>query len=94
MDLTLTYGHMPTREQFDQACAKVDEDTGRSVALDGFGFGRDPRLGTTRLTQDELWDELCKAHGEWYAPNADPEAQDKAGEWCSSVLYCLGIEWV
>ena len=87
-DLTLTFGVMPTREQYDAQCALVDPDNGRSVDDDGFGFGNDKRMGTDRLTSAELWAELVKAQ-------AEHEAGDEAaGDWCSSVLGCLGIEWV
>ena len=87
MHTTMTFGVMPTEEQFDQACQMVD-DEGRSVAEHGFGFGNDPRVGTDRLTQGELWKE-CQRAFEEYSQGSDP-----AGDWLSSVLGCLGFEWV
>jgi hypothetical protein len=96
MPVSMTFGTMPAREQFDAACAAVDEDDGRSVEQDGFGFGNDPRLGTCRLTADELWGELQKAHAEFECRDGadDPAKTDAVGDWISSVLSCLGIEWV
>lgn len=84
---TMTYGTMPMREQFDQACSTPD-DEGRTVSSDGFGFGNDERLGTCRLSQDELWDEILEAY-------VDYSVSDEAhGSWLSSVLGSLDIEWV
>lgn len=94
---TMTFGVMPSKEEFDEACAAKDPDSGRSADEDGFSFGNDPRVGTVTMTPDELWKELLKARAEHDAVDGssddggDPE---KAGDWCSSVLGCLGFEWV
>jgi hypothetical protein len=90
---SMTYGVMPSREEFDEACSLVDPDNGRSVDGDGFRFGNDPRVGDCTLSSDELWDELVKAHGEYESDGESPLG-DRAGDWCSSVLGCLGFEWV
>lgn len=79
---SMTFGVMPTREQFDagwDAC----EPRG-----DRFHFGNDKRIGNDALTQEELWKEVVKAHGEF------EEGDEDAGDWCSSVLGCLDIEWI
>ena len=53
-----------------------------------FSFGNDPRVGTCALSRQELWDELRSA---W----ADHEAgAEEAGDWVSTVLGSLGLEWV
>lgn len=89
MRKTMTWGVMPSREEFDEAWdAQCDER---------FAFGNDPRLGTCALSQDELWEELLKAHAESQAVDGssdDGGAPERAGDWCSAVLYCLGFEWV
>lgn len=85
---SMSYGVMPTREYFDAACAEPDEACGRSVDDLGFSFGNDPRIGSDTLTGAELWKELDKAHTGWEA------GDEKAGDWCSVVLGCLGFEWV
>lgn len=98
--LSMTYGHMPTRQQFDRAW---DETVSRErkeghrggVQTGYFAFGRDPRLGDCRLTQDELWAELQKAAKEYEEGlQSDSEDPEPTGDWISSVLYCLSIEWV
>lgn len=85
---SMTFGVMPSREEFDAACAEEDPDNGRSVDNHGFGFGNDPRVGSVTMGGDELWKELTRAHGEYEA------GSEASGDWCSSVLGCLGFEWV
>lgn len=85
---SMTYGVMPSLEEFEAACAEPDGECGRSVDDLGFSFGNDERIGTDTLTGGELWEELQRAHGEW------EEGDEKAGDWCSAVLGCLGFEWV
>ena len=93
----MTFGTMPSREELDAACAEEGEDDGRSVDNHGFHFGNDPRLGTVRLSSDELWTELQKARAEYDAVDGssdDGGAPERAGDWCSAVLGQLGFEWV
>jgi|CXWL01.1.fsa_nt_gi hypothetical protein len=85
---SMTYGVMPALEEFDAACAEPDDECGKSVDDVGFSFGNDPRIGTDTLTGTELWNELQKARAEFEA------GDEKAGDWCSGVLGCLGFEWV
>lgn len=81
---TFTYGHLPTRDQFHHCWTLevTDEE------CDRFAFRNDPRVGSCKLTEDQVWKELVKAEQEW------AEGNDEAGEWCSSVLSVLGVEWV
>jgi hypothetical protein len=81
---SMTYGEMPTQEDFDEAFSRAEDEEGRT----GFSFGNDPRVGTCELDATELWAELQKAREEY------EEGDDEAGDWCSSVLSTLGFEWV
>lgn len=99
MRKSMTFGTMPSREDFDAACADHDpEDPPEAcVANLGFRFGNDPRLGNDTLTPDELWKELQKAFAEYQAVDGssdDGGAPERAGDWCSSVLGQLGFEWI
>ena len=85
---SMTYGVMPSLEDFDAACAEPDYECGKSVDDVGFSFGNDRRSGTDTLTGTELWKELQKARAEFEA------GDEKASDWCSGVLGCLGFEWV
>lgn len=85
---SMTYGVMPSLEEFEAACAESDSECGKSVDDLGFSFGNDERIGTDTLTSGELWEELQMAREEW------EEGDEKAGDWCSAVLGCLGFEWV
>lgn len=97
----MTYGVMPTREEFDAACLEHDpEDPPEAcVALQGFAFGNgDPRLGEDRLTADELWEELQRAYADFEdvldLERPSKQAPEAAGDWISDVLGCLGFRWV
>lgn len=81
MFYTKTFGVLPTKQQYDD-CWK------RTGVGEVFRFGNDPRVGTCDLTQDELWDELKKAHQDYES------GQEDAGNFCSCVLSVLGFEWV
>lgn len=101
MGRSMTYGVMPTREEFDAACLEHDpEDPPEAcIAYHGFHFGNDPRVGNETLTPDELWAELQKARAEYevllQADLAEgDEAEGRVGDWISSVLSCLGFEWI
>jgi len=94
--ITKTYGIMPIREEFDWLWEAVDANEG---FRDGkFHFGNDPRLGTCALTQNELWDELQKAYDEFddgtSSDNFETSKAEQTGDWLSSVLGCLGLEWI
>lgn len=92
---SMTYGTMPSRPAFDRAFDRECPDG-------TFSFGNDERFGTCSVGADALWDELTVALGEFESdattdehgegnPNVDG---DKAGDWCSCVLSCLGFEWI
>src|ERR1700733_8865119 len=61
--VTLTYGDLPTKEQFDALWAEADPTT--PSGKKGFGFGNDPRLGCCVLSRDETWAEVEKAWNEY-----------------------------
>ena len=80
---SFTYGVLPTRDQF-QRCWNLEVGEGKET----FAFGNDPRVGTCKLTEDQVWEELVKAEQEW------SQGDDEAGDWCWCVLSVLGVEWV
>jgi hypothetical protein len=86
---TMSHGEMPTHEEYDEAWSQTVEGS-------TFRFGNDPRLGSCELTQEELWTELNKANDEYADLLGGMETEDPevVGSWLSSVLFCLGIEWV
>jgi len=74
----MTYGEMPSRELFDK---HFD-----SVCPSGYcRIENDKRLGSVKLTADELW-EQCEL--------AILGGTDRNLDWISSVLSCLRFEWV
>lgn len=90
--LTLSFGILPSREQFDEAWEVTDEAGELRNGL--FSFGRDPRLGDCALRQSQLWNELLSAHAEYESGEADLDDENGPGPWLSSVLSCLSIEWI
>ena len=79
--ISMTYGGMPTRDDFDQAWeCHVGKNT--------FSFRNDKRVGDWDATATELWDEMQKAHAEF------ENGSEAAGDWLSSVMWCLGYEWI
>lgn len=82
--MSLTYGELPTEEQFKNAYHLAAEGSEH----DGFTFHNDSRVGNGCLTRAELWNELQAACEEFLG------GDDQAGEWCSCVLSVLDIEWV
>lgn len=86
--IRLTYGHLPTREQFDQQWNAVMESKTE------YRFGNDYRMGDDELTQNELWRELLRASVEYHEVDPMLDDSERAGDWISAVLYTLLIEWV
>lgn len=82
MLFTRTFGILPTRKEYD-LCWKKSGPAGK------FAFGNDPRIGTCELTQDELWEEILRAHKDW-----SECSNEDAGNFLSCVLNVLGFEWV
>lgn len=80
----MTYGALPSREEFDAAFSGV------------FEFKNDKRVGTCALGPNELWVQLNIAQREWSGEAiADrPGGANEAGQWCSNVLDILGFEWI
>jgi hypothetical protein len=97
----LTYGVLPTREQFEDA---FEGDLGSDGV---YQIRNCKRVGNSNFTCAELWAELNDAvnesqagtcEGEWADDNRSYEQiqadEDAAGDWASAVLQTLGIEWV
>lgn len=83
---SMTYGTLPTREEFDAA---FEEKCPSGL----FAFGNDPRVGTCKLNCSGLWDELNEAIlGDFDSQN--PKLVEESGDWASLVLYSLGFEWI
>jgi len=84
---TMTYGTLPTEEQFETAWqAELAKGSLRDWK---FAFANDKRMGTCALMQSELWHEVQDAHQDYHE-----HGDEAAGDWCSAVLGCLGVEWV
>lgn len=98
MRKSMTYGTLPSREEFETAFdALFDSDDSRVThGAARFTFTNDPRVGTCMLTANELWCELEKAQKEWYdwTSTRTEVAAEAAGQWCSDVLGILGFEWI
>lgn len=98
---SMSYGVMPTREDFDRAFDAVmaNEDDGK------LSFGNDPFVGDDRLTASETWEQLQSQLATWeegeHADDCPGDGScggdgcpcEDAGSWCSSVLGLLGFEW-
>ena len=103
MKYSMTFGQMPTREQYDAAWEDMCASSADPAEFDNlFRFGNDKRVGTCALTPDELWDELQLASEKYekllgsdeLAEAGFSEDYEELGSWLSSVLGCLGIEWI
>ncbi len=90
----MTYGEMPTLEKYEEVWDRL-VDSGE-LAEEVFHFTNDKRVGTCAMRRKELWEELQRASAEYQEMSAADGAEDpeEAGQWISSVLYCLGFEWV
>lgn len=83
----LTFGVLPSYDRFSELFT--------ASCPDGmFDFERDERLDTCSVTCSELWDELNCALGDWNGEDRSEAGRDAAGQWCSDVLSCLGVEWI
>lgn len=83
---TMTYGQLPSLEQFEQAF-----DAGEAEGP--FRFRNDKRVGNADFNCSELYKEVQAATKEHHEAS-DRKTRDDAGEWASAVLYHLGFEWV
>lgn len=90
--ISMTYGVLPTFEQYDAEWDRLDKEGELRGGL--FHFGNDSRVGNCALDKFQLWKEIEKAHKKYEElldPDEDPES---VGNWLSCVLGCLGFEWV
>lgn len=94
---SMTYGNLPTREQFDVAfdaeCPggfRIVLNPSDSRAVDGF------KLGDGCLTADQLWSAITEIVDRWRTDTGDEagEYQDQRVDLVSSILYALGFEWI
>ncbi len=83
MRMRLTYGVLPSKEEYEKAFDAIMADSASKL----FSFGNCSRMGTTSVTSEELWNELDMATGE-------SESTEASLDWASCVLYVLEIEWV
>ncbi len=97
----MTFGVMPTREEFDLACREHDPEDPPQATVEnlGFHFGNgDPRVDEGTLSQDELWEELQRAYADFEdvlnLERPSKQTPEAAGDWLSDVLGCLGFRWV
>ena len=86
--LTLTYGVLPTEQQFLEACDAA------LLLVEGFAFRNDARFGDDcGITPTQLWDEVRQAMREWEASDGALGVKHTDG-WVSFILEVIGIEWV
>ena len=93
--MTKTSGVMPTREEFDRLW--TTKLAAGNLRDNKFHFGNDKRMGNCALTRDEFWTEINKAYKEAYedpTTESDSKVTESTSDWLSSVLGCLGLEWV
>jgi hypothetical protein len=96
----LTYGTLPSREEFEQA---FHDDLGD----ERYVIRNCPRVGNDSFNCTELWVEVTHAAneftcdtcegewaGDWRSAEEIQADADAAGEWAAAVLLTLGIEWV
>ena len=88
---SMTYGELPSRDDFDSAWDRLDRagelrgglyhislSESDSRAVDGYS------LGDGAWTQDQLWDALEEINGDTI----------EGTELVGSILYTLGFEWI
>ena len=88
--ISVTGGNLPTYESF---CEKFETVCPKGT----FRFTNDDRVGNSKLTCDQLWEELTLAVSVWCGDtecDVDDVDREEAYNWCSSVLGILGWEWV
>ena len=83
---TFTYGHLPTYPAFEYAF--LNEFVKYPYDNHTYAIRNDPYYGSGDLTCSDLYDALEVAVAKWESGN------DAAGQFASSVLMTLGLEWV
>jgi len=84
MAKVMTYGVMPTLEEFERA---FDEKCPSGM----FTVRNCKRVGNENYTCFGLWTEVQTAVLEW---GLNEESSEAAGNWASAILASLGFEWV
>ncbi len=84
--ISVTWGTMPTFEEFERAFDEVCEDG-------EFQFGNDRIVGSDKLNVYELWDTVNDV---WVRAGGAPTVADADADeaWVSDILLTLGWEWV
>ena len=80
----LTYGLLPTKEEFEELC-NIPDEYGKTIAEYGCSFGNDEFVGTCVLSEKKLYSVMTKIHNDWLK-NAD----EASGHWLNNLLYVLG----
>ena len=83
---SMTYGVLPTRDEFVSAWEDLQA---KGELGETFDVSRDPYAGTDSWSCQELWKILLDAQKEYTR-----DSNEKAGDFCSSVLGIFGFEWV
>jgi len=79
MRLQLSYGQLPTRQQFNRTCLETFPCPNTPIR-----FRKDSRLGDREITTNEIWRELKIACS---------EGTEDSMKWCFNILQLLSIEW-
>jgi len=95
----LTYGRLPSREEFD-AAFEEEAPAGYRVRLSSRDYDALEWAGLyhyaprDRWDEDETWEILNALVATWSRGDEDPYGADYAGDLASSILTTLGFEWV
>jgi len=95
----LTYGQLPSREEFD-AAFEEEAPAGYRVRLSSRDYDALEWAGLyhyaprDRWDEDETWEILNALVAAWRRGDDDPYGADYAGDLASSIMTTLGFEWV
>lgn len=94
---TLTYGHLPSYEEFKAAFERECPDSTYAISHGSKGPDWRPPEGSFRV--HELFHDVerltkLEESGEVETERMREGQEDSPGSWASSILYTLGFEWV
>lgn len=94
--ISLTYGHLPTFEDFESAfdIACPNNDYRIKLSQSDARACDDFTLGDGEWRCSELWQALNEIHETWLESDMDDNSIDAAMDIVSSILYTLGFEWI